>query len=44
MGNALEIYALRSAPLSPRTPHLIFLVPDPPDTPAQDLAYFVWLV
>ena len=44
MGNAYEIYALRYATMSPRTPHLNFLVPDPHDTTAQDLDYFVWLV
>ena len=37
MGNAYEIYALRYATMSPRTPHLNFLVPDPHDTTAQDL-------
>ena len=44
MGNAYEIYALRYATMSPRTPHLNFLVPDPHDTTAQDLDYFVWLI
>ena len=44
MGNACEIYALRYATMSPRTPHLNFLVPDPHDTTAQDLDYFVWLI
>src|SRR5256885_16700256 len=44
MGNAYEIYALRYATMSPRTPHLNFLVPDPHKTTAQDLDYFVWLV
>src|ERR1700723_998195 len=44
MGNAYEIYALRYATMSPRTPHLNFLVPDPHETTAQDLDYFVWLV
>src|SRR3954462_16011854 len=42
MGNAYEIYALRYAPMSPRTPHMNFLAPDPHDTTAQDLDYFVW--
>jgi len=44
MGNTYEIYALRYATMSPRTPHLNFLVPDPHETTAQDLDYFVWLV
>src|SRR5437588_12623260 len=44
MGNAYEIFALRYATMSPRTPHLNFLVPDPHDTTAQDLDYFVWLI
>src|SRR4051795_3307948 len=44
MGNAYEIYALRYATMSPRTPNLNFLVPDPHETTAQDLDYFVWLV
>src|SRR4029078_6670699 len=44
MGNACEIYALRYATMSPRTPHLNFLLPDPHETAAQDLDYFVWLI
>src|SRR4030081_2691544 len=44
MGNAYEIYALRYATMSPRTPHLNFLLPDPHETTAQDLDYFVWLI
>src|SRR6266576_1428303 len=44
MGNAYEIYALRYATMSPRTPHLNFLSPDPHETTAQDLDYFVWLI
>ena len=44
MGSAYEIYALRKATMSARTPHLNFLVPDPHDTTAQDLDYFVWLI
>src|SRR6195952_5619578 len=44
MGNAWEIYALRYATMSPRTPHLNFLQPDPHETTAQDLDYFVWLI
>src|SRR5437762_14214283 len=44
MGNAYEIYALRYATMSPRTPHLNFLIPDPHETMAQDLDYFVWLI
>ena len=29
MGNVYEIYALRYATMSPRTPHMNFLAPDP---------------
>jgi glyoxylase-like metal-dependent hydrolase (beta-lactamase superfamily II) len=43
MGNAYEIYALRYATMA-RTPNLNFLVPDPHETSAQDLDYFVWLI
>ena len=39
MGNAYEIYALRYATMSPRTPHMNFLAPDPHDSAAQDLDY-----
>jgi glyoxylase-like metal-dependent hydrolase (beta-lactamase superfamily II) len=44
MGNVYEIYALRYATMSPRTPHMNYLVPDPHDTQAADLDYFVWLI
>ena len=44
MGNAYEIYALRYATMSPRTPHMNYLVPDPHETTAPDLDYFVWLI
>src|SRR5215813_8540460 len=44
MGNAYEIYALRYATMSPRTPHMNFLLPDPHDITAADLDYFVWLI
>ncbi|MDH6260095.1 N-acyl homoserine lactonase family protein [Bradyrhizobium sp. BR13661] len=44
MGNAYEIYALRYATMSPRTPSMNFLAPDPHDRAAQDLDYFVWLI
>jgi len=44
MGNAYEIYALRYATMSPRTPHMNFLAPDPHEATAQDLNYFVWLI
>src|ERR1700743_403420 len=30
--------------MSPRPPHLNYLVPDPRETTAQDLDYFVWLI
>ena len=44
MENAHEIYALRYATMSPRTPHMNFLSPDPHETAASDLDYFVWLI
>ena len=44
MGNAYEIYALRYATMSPRAPHMNYLLPDPHETTAQDLDYFVWLI
>lgn len=44
MGNVHEIYALRYATMSPRTPSMNFLSPDPHEATAQDLDYFVWLV
>jgi glyoxylase-like metal-dependent hydrolase (beta-lactamase superfamily II) len=44
MGNAYEIYAIRYATMSPRTPHMNFLAPDPHESTAQDLDYFVWLI
>ena len=44
MGNTYEVYALRYATMSPRTPHMNFLLPDPHDSAAQDLDYFVWLI
>ena len=43
MGNAYEIYALRYATMA-RTPSMNFLQPDPHDSTAQDLDYFVWLI
>src|SRR3979409_1985852 len=43
MGNAYEIYAIRYATMS-RTPHMNYLVPDPHETAASDLDYFVWLI
>jgi glyoxylase-like metal-dependent hydrolase (beta-lactamase superfamily II) len=44
VGSAYEIYAIRYATMSPRTPHMNHLVPDPHETAAQDLDYFVWLI
>src|SRR6202048_5342392 len=44
MGNVSAIYAIRYATMSPRTPQLNFLLPDPHETTAQDLDYFVWLI
>ena len=44
MGNAYEIYAIRYATMTPRTPHMNYLMPDPHETSAADLDYFVWLI
>ena len=44
MGNVYEIYALRYATMSPRTPQMNYLTPDPHETTASDLDYFVWLI
>src|SRR3982074_3336170 len=44
MENIHAIYAIRYATMSPRTPQLNFLLPDPHETTAQDLDYFVWLI
>src|SRR5260370_42112543 len=43
MGSTYEIYAIRYATMS-RTPHMNHLLPDPHETSAQDLDYFVWLI
>src|SRR6266550_989649 len=44
MGKTYEIYAIRYATMSPRTPHMNYLLPDPHETSAADLDYFVWLI
>src|ERR1700724_1795801 len=44
MENAYEIYAIRYATMSPRTPQMNHLQPDPHETSTQDLDYFVWLI
>jgi glyoxylase-like metal-dependent hydrolase (beta-lactamase superfamily II) len=44
MSNACEIYALRYATMMARTPYMNFLSPDPHETTAQPLDYFVWLI
>src|SRR3954462_1323029 len=44
MGHAWEIYAIRYATMAPRTPHMNYLAPDPHETSAADLDYFVWLI
>jgi glyoxylase-like metal-dependent hydrolase (beta-lactamase superfamily II) len=44
MGPHYEIYALRYATMSPRTPQMNFLTPDPHETAGSDLDYFVWLI
>lgn len=44
MNAPYEIYALRYATMSPRTPQMNFINPDPHETTASDLDYFVWLI
>ncbi|MCB1412469.1 MAG: N-acyl homoserine lactonase family protein [Xanthobacteraceae bacterium] len=44
MQPAYEVFAIRYATMSPRTPHMNFMTPDPHETAASDLDYFVWLI
>jgi glyoxylase-like metal-dependent hydrolase (beta-lactamase superfamily II) len=44
MGEVYEIYAIRYATMAARTPHMNYLHPDPHETAAADLDYFVWLI
>src|ERR1043166_1915478 len=44
MGNERENYAIRYATMSPRTPHMNYLSPDPQEPAPADLDYFVWLI
>ena len=44
METTYEIYALRYAKMSPRTPNMNYISPDPHETAASDLDYFVWLI
>ena len=44
MGGIYEIYAIRYATMTPRTPQMNYLQPDPHETAAADLDYFVWLI
>src|SRR6204780_4191845 len=44
METTYEIYALRYATMSPRTPHMNYISPDPHETAASDLDYFVWVI
>src|SRR6267154_4802849 len=44
MGDTYEIYAIRYATMPKRTPHMNYLQPDPHETSAADLDYFVWLI
>ena len=44
MGGIYEIYAIRYATMTPRTPQMNYLQPDPHDIAAADLDYFVWLI
>lgn len=43
MGDTYEVYAIRYATMTGRTPHMNLLQPDPHDTGA-DLDYFIWLI
>jgi glyoxylase-like metal-dependent hydrolase (beta-lactamase superfamily II) len=44
MSATYEIYAIRYATMTPRTPQMNYLAPDPHETAAADLDYFVWLI
>ena len=44
MSQQYEVFAIRYATMSPRTPHMNYLSPDPHETTAADLDYFVWLI
>ncbi|MCX7318130.1 MAG: N-acyl homoserine lactonase family protein, partial [Hyphomicrobiales bacterium] len=39
-----EIFAIRYATMTARTPAMNYLSPDPHETTAADLDYFVWLI
>jgi glyoxylase-like metal-dependent hydrolase (beta-lactamase superfamily II) len=39
-----EIYAIRYATMTPRTPQMNYLQPDPHETAAADLDFFIWLI
>ena len=44
MSGIHEIYAIRYATMMQRTPQMNYLQPDPHETAAADLDYFVWLI
>lgn len=44
MSQQYEVFAIRYATMSPRTPQMNYLSPDPHETTASDLDYFVWLI
>ena len=44
MSGIYEIYAIRYATMTQRTPQMNYLQPDPHETAAADLDYFVWLI
>jgi glyoxylase-like metal-dependent hydrolase (beta-lactamase superfamily II) len=44
MTERYDVYAIRYATMSPRTPSMNYLSPDPHDTTVSDLDYFVWLI
>src|SRR3569832_2097231 len=44
MVDTYEIYAIRYATMAQRTPHMNYMQPDPHETSAADLDYYVWLV
>jgi glyoxylase-like metal-dependent hydrolase (beta-lactamase superfamily II) len=44
MSGIYEVYAIRYATMTPRTPQMNYLQPDLHETAAADLDYFVWLI
>jgi glyoxylase-like metal-dependent hydrolase (beta-lactamase superfamily II) len=44
MSGIYEVYAIRYATMTPRTPQMNYLQPDPHENAADDLDCFVWLI